>query len=85
MPRLLILSDRSHCAGRGEAGAAARCVMAALQPTFKVHQQMHFFFSLNIAVEDEWHLESRGLYATTEDCNDIFVTQDPGLYNQYRP
>ena len=63
---------------------AVRCVMA-LQPTFKVHQQMHFFFSLNIAVEDEWHLESRGLYATTEDCNDIFVTQDPGLYNQYRP
>ena len=38
-----------------------------------------FFFSLNIAVEDEWHLESRGLYATTEDCNDIFVTQDPKL------
>ena len=41
------------------------------------------FFSLNIAVEDEWHLESRGLYATTEDCNDIFVTQDPKLSFYY--
>ena len=43
------------------------------------------FFSLNIAVEDEWHLESRGLYATTEDCNDIFVTQDLNQYTAAVP